>query len=218
MKDTYYDRGEVSNSDLGWLDKYLNPDRFQADPHEAYKFGNLIDAMITEVSKVDYFKQTVSDYEDEPFENEAWVKALEMKKSFYKDPFCKQIHAISDCQKVFIDNVFLRWGGVRFSLRMRCKFDLYMEPLKWGADVKSTTCTTQAQFEEACRFFNYDRQRAVYMTLAKSDKDCLIGISKENFKVFKVPINRGDDFFKSGMEKFEDLAFKWWCLFENNNL
>ncbi len=212
MKDAYYSRAEVSNSDLSWLKHYFCPEQQERDPTGAFRFGNLIDAMITEPSKLDSYHRRVSDYE-EPFTPEQWEQAEAMKKAFLKDPFCSQLLGISEFQKTFIEKVYLRYDHLRFSLMMRCKFDLFMTPLGWGADIKSTTATTQAQFEEACHFFDHDRQRAVYMTLARSDKDCLIGLSKVNFKVFKIPINRGDDFFKSGMEKFEDLAFKWWCLF-----
>ena len=51
------------------------------------------------------------------------------------------------------------------------------------------------------------------MTNAESKQDVLIGISKKNFKVFKVPIKRGDEMFNSGMEKVNELTFKWWQLF-----
>ena len=47
MKDTYYDRSEVSNSDLSKLKQDLYG-TFERDPTESFKFGNLIDHMITE--------------------------------------------------------------------------------------------------------------------------------------------------------------------------
>jgi hypothetical protein len=218
MKDSYYSRPEVSNSDLSALWKYLHPDFNDYDPTEAFRFGNLVDAMITEKSKLDYYKRTVSDYEDEPFAMELWHKAEEMKKACLRDPFCKQLIDMAEFQKIFIDDVHLRAGLIPFTLRMRCKFDLWMPVLKWGGDIKSTTCTTQKQFEEACRYFDYERQRTVYMLLAKSERDVLIGISKENFKIFKVTITRDSDFFKSGLEKLTDLGFKYWTLFENFNI
>ena len=51
------------------------------------------------------------------------------------------------------------------------------------------------------------------MDIAGSNQDILIGISKVNNKVFKLPIKRGDDFYNSGKEKYLELAFKWWYLF-----
>ena len=56
MKDPYYDRSEISNSDLSELKRQLYGG-MGIDPVHA-KFGNLIDHMITEPKKVDYFKLT----------------------------------------------------------------------------------------------------------------------------------------------------------------
>lgn len=88
-----------------------------------------------------------------------------------------------------------------------------MPSMNWGGDIKSTSATTQAQFESAVRQFDYDRQRFFYMNIAGSDKDVLIGISKENFRVFKVFIKRGDELWESGRQKCMELAFKYWTMF-----
>jgi len=103
--------------------------------------------------------------------------------------------------------------AVPFSLPVRCKWDLWMAGFNWGGDIKSTVATTQKQFEEACRHFDYDRQRWWYMNIAGSAQDILIGISKKNFKIFKLTIRRGDEFWKSGREKALELAFRYWQLF-----
>ena len=109
----------------------------------------------------------------------------------------------------------MEYLGVPFSMRVRCKWDLWMERLKWGGDIKSTACTTQKQFEEALFYFEYDRQRAWYMDIAGSDRDVLIGISKVNFKIFKVAIPRAGEIYEKGKEKYSEMAFKHWCLFNN---
>lgn len=217
MKDAYFSRPEVSNSDLSALKKYFYPEYNPIDPTNAYRFGTLVDAIITEPNKVDYFKRTVEG-EELPYSYEDFVKADEMKKAFRRDPFCNQLLPISEFQKICIETVNLEYGKTPFSLRMRCKFDMFMPVLGWGADIKSTTATTQKQFEDACKHFSYFRQRAVYMTLAGSNRDMLIGISKVNFQVFKIPIERGDKNFNEGMEEFIDLAFKYWLLFEDFKL
>ena len=199
------------------LDKYLHPSSFDLDPFEYYRFGTLVDAIITEAEKVNYFNRTVEG-EELPYTQEAFEKATEMKKAFRKDPFCSHILPLASFQKIFIESVNLQYCGLPFSLMMRCKYDLWMNALSWGGDIKSTAAKTQKQFEEACRYFDYDRQRAVYMTLSGAKRDVLIGIYKENFKVFKITIERGDAFYNAGMEKFTDLAFKYWLLFENFNI
>lgn len=209
--DAYYSRNEVSNSDLSALQDYLLcRDTFSFDKERAYAMGSLIDAIITEPHKVDFYRYKVAgtQYSKEDFE-----LAMEMRKSFQRDALAASILKASETQKVFVNDASLQWGDYHFSLRMRCKFDLWMNRLGFGGDLKSTTATTQLQFEDAIRHFDYDRQRAVYMTLSGSQKDVLIGVSKKNFKVFKVFITRDSELFKSGMEKFTDLAFKWHILF-----
>lgn len=215
--DTYYNRPEVSNSDLTALKQYFFPEYISYDPEVAFKFGNLIDYMITEPQKVDYFNRKIEGY-DEPFIPEDFKKAEEMKKSAKNDSQVYQLLQLSTFQKVFVGDVNLKYGSIDFSLRMRCKYDMFMQILGWGADIKSTASASQKQFLEACYHFDYDRSRVVYMLLSGSEKDMIIGISKKNFQIFKFPVVRGDAFWNSGMEKLSDLAFKYWMLFENFNI
>lgn len=208
--DTYYTRSEASNSDLSALKNYFMPRDYVMDATAAYRFGNLIDALITEKHRCDHYSMRV---DDEQFNRTEWDHAILMKRSFDKDPFCQQILKVCSGQAVKVGMVKLHYSGIDFELMMRCKFDLWSDALNYGGDIKSTTAETQEQFEAACRHFDYDRQRAVYMTLSGAQKDMLIGISKKNLKVFKIPINRDSEFFKSGMEKFQELAFRYWTLF-----
>lgn len=213
MRDPYYDRSEVSNSDLSRLKQELYG--IERDPANAFWFGNLIDHMITEPHKVNYFTFTC---EGETFTEEEFAKAEEMKKSFMRDAIAGEILRLSAFQKVMVKPSQNFDYDISFSLPVRCKWDLWMPSLKWGGDIKSTTATTQKQFEEAARFFDYDRQRYFYMNIAGSTQDILIGISKVNYRVFKVPIKRGDCFWKSGEEKCLCLAFKYWEMFGDLNL
>lgn len=208
--DPYYSRHEVSNSDLSSLFKYL----YGYDdtvPVEAYRFGNLIDYMITEPHRVDAYKLQAGDYS---YSREEFRRAEQMRRSFLQDSFCREIIRGADTQKTMINPSFeIEFEGINFTLPVRCKWDIWRGDLGWGGDIKSTTAETQQQFEAACRHFDYDRQRAWYMDIAGSDQDILIGISKKNFKIFKLPIRRGDEFYQSGREKYGFLAFKWWVLF-----
>ena len=208
--DPYFNRTEVSNSDLSWLKKYWMPENQIYDIEQAYRFGTLIDAIVTEPHKVDYFKFTVDGVQ---YTKDEFEKAKEMRKSFLADPLCKRLLDVSSMQVFMTEKRTFNYGGILFSLNTRCKWDLFWNQQNWGGDLKSTTATTQKQFEEACRHFDYDRQRAWYMDIAGSNQDILIGISKVNNKVFKLPIKRGDDFYNSGKEKYLELAFKWWYLF-----
>ena len=212
-KDPYYGRPEVSNSDLSWLKKYWQPEHIVYDIEQAYRFGTLIDCMITEPHKVDFFRFTCAgnQYRREDFE-----RAEEMKKAFMRDPLCAMLAKRSSFQKVSVRHGFpIQHGNFSFTLDVRCKWDLFVNEYDMSGDIKSTTATSQKQFEEAVRHFDYDRQRAWYMDIERRSNDMLIGISKVNYKVFKVPIQRGSELFNSGKSKYEELAFKWWYLFED---
>ena len=222
--DNYYNRPEVSNSDLSALKKelYGGPDY---DPTRAYANGNLIDAMITEENKVNYIARTCLDVDYE-FTIEEFEKAREMKKAFLKDELCRMMLSKSTPQAVMVVRNLLFDYDAPFRLDVRCKWDLWMQSLGWGGDIKSTAAETQEQFIAACKFFDYDRSRFWYMNIAEAkycrtvEKDILIGISKTAIdrktglpKIFKLPITKGDDFYNSGKEKALELAFQWWLRF-----
>lgn len=209
--DPYYGRPEVSNSDLSWLKKYWQPENIVYDLEKAYRFGTLIDCMITEPEKVNYFNHTCADY---VYTEEEFGRAEDMKRAFYKDPLCASMARQASCQKVSVRPSFkIDMQGFFFTLPVRCKWDLFIEEYDLSGDIKSTTATTQKQFEEVVRHFDYDRQRAWYMDIEDRGNDILIGISKVNNKIFKVPIKRGGELYLSGKAKYTDLAFRWWYLF-----
>jgi hypothetical protein len=216
--ENYFNRPEVSNSDLSALKKQIyGGDDF--DPTEAYRFGSLIDALITEPKKVNSRKRTVEGLGG--FSNEDFEKAREMKRAFMRDPLASMM--IKNCSP---QNV-MSFHGMKFdyptpfTLDVRCKWDIWMGEQNWGGDIKSTVATTEEQFYNACMHFDYDRQRFWYMNIAEAltgkpvERDILIGISKKNFKVFKIPIQKGDAFWQSGKEKATELAFQWWLRFGN---
>lgn len=205
----YYRRPEVSNSDLSWLKQQLWP-REMPDPTNAYRFGSLIDAMLTEPEKVDYFNYLVGNvrYSKEDFE-----LALRMKEAFYRDPVAFQLLSVSSGQVEMTKRADLRFSDISFNLPVRCKWDLWANILHHGGDIKSTTATSQSEFEAAAEYFDYDRQRAWYMDIAGAEKDILIGISKKNQKIFKIFITKESEFYKRGKEKYQELAFRWWLLF-----
>lgn len=211
IRDPYFDRREVSNSDLSTIDKYWLPQNQNVDIAAAYRFGTLVDAIITEPEKIDFFNFTVAGVQ---YTADEFAIAKQMKIAFYRDEFCRQFADQCSFQKISIRKNFpIRHMDVDFTLDVRCKWDLFVEHFDMSGDIKSTTATTQKQFEAAVRYFRYDRQRAFYMDIENRNNDMLIGISKINFKVFKLPIKRGDDIWKSGREQYETLAFKHWYLF-----
>lgn len=207
----------VSNSDLGWLGEYWLPQNQVIDLRKAYANGTLIDCMITEPHKVDYFKRTVEG-EDYNYSNDEFEAAKEMKRVFMKDSFCSAFVKSCKFQHISYHPSFkINYGTFEFSLPAKCKWDLFRCDIDLSGDIKSTACTTQKQVEEAVRYFDYDRSRAWYMDLENRNNDILIFISKVNFKIFKVPVRRSSEIYKDGLEKYKELAFKYWYLFGNIN-
>lgn len=212
--DPYYSRTEVSNSDLSELKKLLMPAQFEFDYSDALRMGTLVDAFITEMSKVNIYKRTIEEYSYTESEIQL---ARDMKRAYYNDPTCASFMKLAECQKVSIATVEFDYNGIKFSILMRCRWDLFLPRLKMGADIKSTTATNQQQFETACDYFDYWRSRVIYMLIENTNKDMLIGISKVNKRIFKIPIVRGDANWNKGLKSATEFAFNYWLLFENFN-
>ena len=51
-----------------------------------------------------------------------------------------------------------------------------------------------------------------YMDIANSNRDFIYAISKKNCKIFKKFIERDDAIYTHGREKYEELAFQYWCF------
>jgi len=206
---TYFDQKEVSNSDLSWLHSVTHPSDKVIDTTAAFRFGNLLDAVITEQHRVDYFKKTLDG--ERCFVNE-FDKAEKMKRAFYSDPYCLDFIKQASFQVVKTDRAELEYDSYKFFIQRRCKFDVLRND-NIGSDIKSTIAKKESEFIDAIKFFNYDRQTAWYMDIAKIDYMVIMGISKHNFKIFKVPINRNSDIYLSGKEKYMSLACKWNLMF-----
>lgn len=212
--DSYYLRTEVSNSDLTELKNYLYPRTQYGDKEKAFKFGTLVDALITENERVHYSKRMVDDvtYSREDFELGLAMREA-LRKEARKDEFLKAVLSNSDTQKFMVNKSqrFL-YGNFEYTLDTRCKWDWWLPSFGFGGDLKTTFAESQNQFNEAIDFFDWDRSRAWYMDIAGSQQDFIYAISKKNLKIFKAFIRRDDDTYKRGKEKYDELAFKWWQL------
>ena len=212
--DSYYLRTEVSNSDLTELKNYLYPRTQYGDKEKAFKFGTLVDALITENERVHYSKRMVDDvtYSREDFELGLAMREA-LRKEARKDEFLRAVLSNSDTQKFMVNKSqrFL-YGNFEYSLDTRCKWDWWLPSFGFGGDLKTTFAESQNQFNEAIDFFDWDRSRAWYMDIAGSQQDFIYAISKKNLKIFKAFIRRDDDTYKRGKEKYDELAFKWWQL------
>lgn len=219
--DPYYSRSEVSNSDLTSLKYQLHPQlNFvkENDRKKAFHLGTLVDCLVTEPSKANHFRHTV---DDEQYTESEWKwgksQLEKLRKSANKDPFLAFVLNNAQGQKSFINPCqHFDVGCYSFDLPTRCKFDWWLG--SFGGDLKTTTATTQDQFENAIDFFDWDRSRAWYMDLTHSinpvmgNQDFIYAVSKTANKVFFKKIIRGDETYERGREKYLELAFKYWLF------
>ena len=212
--DTYYSRPEVSNSDLTELKNMLHPRMQLGDKQQAFRFGTLVDALVTEPQRINYYQLTVDDvqYSDDEFRH-----AQEMQRALRNeakhDDFLKKVLELADTQRCMVNKQQpFEYGGFSFALDTRCKWDWFLADFNFGGDLKTTFAASQQEFDEAIDYFDWDRSRAWYMDIAHSERDFIYAISKKNCRIFKKFITRGDDIYQHGREKYEELAFQYWCL------
>lgn len=137
-----------------------------------------------------------------------------LRKEAEKDQFLAVVLAQSDTQRFMVNRQQeFYYGNFAYHLDTRCKWDWWLPSFNFGGDLKTTFAESQAQFDEAIDFFDWDRSRAWYMDIAGSEQDFIYAISKKNCKIFKHFItDRNHPTYTKGKEKYEDLAFKWWQL------
>lgn len=212
--DEYYNRREVSNSDLTELKNLLHPRMQYGNKEAAFRFGSLVDAIITEPDRVNIYRYTVDDvqYTKEDFEL-AFKMYKSLKAEAIRDRFLAKVLELSETQRFMVNkSQSFEYGSFPFTLDTRCKWDWFIPNCNFGGDLKTTFATSQQQFEEAIDFFDWDRSRAWYMDIAGSERDFIYAISKKNCRIFKKHITRNDAIYRRGREKYEELAFQYWCL------
>lgn len=211
--DTYYNRTEVSNSDLTELKNMLYPKLQYGDKEKIFAFGSLVDALVTEPARVNRFQLTVDDVK---YTEDDFRLAMEMQKSLVResrrDEFLAYVLNNSDTQKFMVRVREFEYCGFSYTLPTRCKWDWWLPKVGFGGDLKTTFAVSQSQFDEAVDFFDWDRSRAWYMDIAGSSRDFIYAVSKKNCKVFKKFIQRGDRIYGRGREKYDELAFKYYLF------
>ncbi len=133
--DAYYGRSEVSNSDLTALKNLLHPVPMPPGVKEAaFRFGSLVDAIITEPERVNYYQLTV---DDEQYSDEEFRKAKEMYRSLRttarRDPFLAKVLEEAETQRFMVNaSQESEYGGFPFTLPTRCKWDWWLAKYGFG--------------------------------------------------------------------------------------
>jgi hypothetical protein len=210
MSTQYFGHPFVSNSDLTALQCELQG-QSQGDLSEAFRFGTLVHALILEPHKVDLILRAV---DGEQYSLQEIHIARLMRMSFYNDAFCRDLLAKSETEvEMYNEGTRFHYNNISFALNTRRKYDGWIRPVNWGWDLKSTTATSQNQFEASVRQFHYDRARVFYSKGPGALQDVIIGISKSApYKIFKVFLRHGDALWQEGERKCAELAFKYWTL------
>ena len=215
--ENYYQFPAVSNSTLSWLKGLEEPEEILFDKQMAYDDGNLVDAIITEPERVNLWQRKVQGI-DRIYSQEKINMAMNMQKAFYQDEFCKNMVKHCNMQHIsYNPNYIIPYCNFTFELSVKCKWDLFCKGMDMGGDIKSTFATTYNQFVDACHYFDYFRSRAWYMDIENRTHDVIIGISKKNYQIFKIYINKGDELYKLGVEQYKALAYKYFYLFGDLN-
>ena len=202
--DNYYQRKEVSNSNLTELKNYLG---CKVMPNtNALSLGSLFDAMVTEPDRIDWLRKTL---DGEPQSKNNWNQCFTMYKIIKRSPY---YGLLTKCimQHVTIKDRLFDWNGVEFWMPCRCKWDFYST--SFSGDLKTTMARNRQQFKATCVMFDYYRARAWYMDLENTNTDYIIGISKSNYQIFVEVVKRGDDNYLIGKQQYEDLAMKHWII------
>jgi hypothetical protein len=211
LPDPYYSRPEVSNSTLSWIKAHFEPPAYAINLQQAYKEGTLVDCLITEPHKVDFYQKRIDEY---IYTEEEMARGKEMRDAFWRHPFCADLAKKSMMQKISVRAGFdIKHGSFLFHLDARCKWDLFIKHFDMGGDIKTTSCTSLKQFQQTIFDLDYDRQGAWYLDIENRNNFVFIGISKKPpHEIFIITMNRGDKLYYKGKEKYQELAFKHHCL------
>ena len=208
----YYTHPFVSNSDLSRLQKSLLAPAEELEYMDALKFGTLVHALILEPETFDHYTRQVVGAPAYEYTAVDVAIARKMRDAFLADDFCRSMLATCAVEyAMYNPSTKFAWNGVEFELDTRRKYDLWNQLVKWGADIKSTTATTESAFRTAINRFDYDRGRVFYAAGSGAKRDAIIGISKINYKVFKVFLAEGSELWRSGTDKMNEIAFKYWA-------
>lgn len=185
-----------------------------------FDFGSLVDCMLLEPENVLYSekKLIIPSGGEVVFEDAVWQRAIAMRDSGRSDRLLSMyIKAMQAQITLKVDFFSVNYMGTEFTIPARCKYDLCSLPMKIGADLKTTSCTSLKAFKDMISLMDYDRQAAWYMDLGKLDNFMFIGISKVPNKkgkheVFHVAFDRDSDIYKSGLAKYQRLSYLYKLL------
>lgn len=222
----YYKQHDfISNSTFGAFKDWLN-NAPKLNLENAFAFGNLVDALMTESHLVDRAARSVmlADGDMAYFTPEQMKQADGMIAAAYADPMAAPLLKQMDYQyEQYVDSFEFEYHGNVFTLPIRIKMDGHAGKIKTGIDIKTTSCTTRKGFIDSLYDLHYDRQSALYMDVSGCDKFWFIGLGKipdrrGKYSVFIYAFKRGDEFYRVGKAKYSLWAYLYNAFIYNLDL
>ena len=186
----------ISNSDLSEFRNVLFNRKFRK-PEKASVFGTVLHEMILEPKK----RPTICAGVD--------MALIEKLASVAReDKFLKWALQFSRKETVQL------WNDVETGLELKSKLDIVHRD-RVIADIKSTSCRSEADFIATCSRFDYDRQAAFYLDSLGEEgilkrKFIFVAIQKvKPFAIWKFEYDGNSDFIRQGRRKYQALLGEW---------
>lgn len=201
----YFDLPYCSNSGLKEAARFFKEGDMSPIESSGFAFGSVFDALMTDITELD----------SSELSNSERISIINMRSAIIGNPIYSALFTGKDTetQVVWVDKELdVMIDGMPMQIPAKCKYDLWNNRLDFGADLKSTVAKTERSFKKAAKFFKYHMQAAWYMDISKTDRFVIFGISKENYKVFIININRGSEAYEAGRKAYEEYLPYWWRL------
>ena len=207
----YFDLEGLNNSTLTQLKCELEGSEFDTEAlRGAFDFGTLVDNALTEKWKLDFDSLQCDGIQ---FDKETWDLGMDCADKIREsDIFSSFQKAGAKSQYIFIRTMDID-GSVK--LKCKCKYDLLAKKIKSGADIKTTSCSSQSSFEKSITRLGYHRAAAFYMDIARIDYFWFLAISKVTKELFIYCIKRDDKLFIEGQQEYIDLCISYNNLIAN---
>jgi len=185
----YFQRPEISNSDLGIYWHYLNKIPYTV-PKGVFRLGSAVHEAILEPTK----------FQPENFKGVDLDMVNRCVDLFHCSNEATELLKGTTCETEKYS------AHSSTGVPIRGKADILEE--NTVIDLKTTSARSQQEFEEACLKYGYDRSMAFYSDLFQCEAIMLVGISKTSRKLFFLDYKYNSPFIEKGRKKYEFLLNK----------
>lgn len=200
----YFSHPYVNNSGLS---KFKGGDHW-ANKQKAFAFGSLVHAAILQFDRLNIIRATLDGEAIDPIDVK---RGMNMRRAFFDNDKCRDLFKTCRTEvAMYNKNTRFEFHGTKFAIDTKRKYDLWNDVGTFGGDIKTTNAETHEQFLNAIDEYDYDRGRVFYAAGSGAKMDIIIGISKINFNIFLVPMNKGCKLWTRGEEKLAELAYRYW--------